>query len=159
MMAATALALLAAGCVTRPANTDLFGRPLTPADGQSVAETTAAAPDASAAAAPPTAARTRPTPAPARTAGGTAPPRPVGRTAVPQSNVASSGAGTGGTTAAPDDLLNGVALRPPSAAPAWSPAPVTTNAVTVAAREYIVIAGDTLRGIGNRTGAGSEAIA
>ncbi|MFM6853001.1 MAG: peptidoglycan DD-metalloendopeptidase family protein, partial [Sphingopyxis sp.] len=31
--------------------------------------------------------------------------------------------------------------------------------VTVAAREYIVVAGDTLRGIGNRTGAGSEAIA
>lgn len=59
----------------------------------------------------------------------------------------------------PDDLLAGIELRPPSAATAWSPSPVTTNARAVQEREYIVRAGDTLRGIGNRTGAGSEAIA
>jgi murein DD-endopeptidase MepM/ murein hydrolase activator NlpD len=60
---------------------------------------------------------------------------------------------------APDDLLAGIELRPPSAAPAWSPSPVATDARQVAERDYVVRAGDTLRGIGNRTGAGSEAIA
>ncbi|MEQ1724591.1 MAG: M23 family metallopeptidase [Sphingopyxis sp.] len=63
------------------------------------------------------------------------------------------------TDGAPDDLLAGIELRPPSAAPAWSPAPVATDARQVAARDYVVRTGDTLRGIGNRTGAGSEAIA
>lgn len=43
------------------------------------------------------------------------------------------------------------------AAPAL--APVSPNAQTVRAQTYIVQPGDTLRGIGNRTGAGSEIIA
>jgi murein DD-endopeptidase MepM/ murein hydrolase activator NlpD len=42
---------------------------------------------------------------------------------------------------------------------AWSPAAVQKNAVSIKDSMYIVQAGDTLRGIGNRTGAGSEAIA
>lgn len=104
----TRLAFLAgmamlSGCVTRPPNTDLFGRPLTPGDHQADA-------------APP--------PAPA--------PSPV-------------------TTNWP----------PTSRAPAtvWTPAPVATDARIVTADNYTVVAGDTLRGIGNRTGAGAEAIA
>lgn len=60
----------------------------------------------------------------------------------------------------PDDLLAGIELRP-------LPTPAQSNAITaivpdareVVARDYVVQPGDTLRGIGNRTGAGSEAIA
>jgi murein DD-endopeptidase MepM/ murein hydrolase activator NlpD len=48
---------------------------------------------------------------------------------------------------------------PPSARPAWEARPVTPDAQTVEDGEYVVRPGDTLRGIGNRTGAGSEAIA
>ncbi|WP_298399200.1 M23 family metallopeptidase [Sphingobium sp.] len=43
--------------------------------------------------------------------------------------------------------------------PVWTAQQVVANAVTVRGSTYIVQPGDTLRGIGNRTGAGSEAIA
>ncbi|OYY64267.1 MAG: hypothetical protein B7Y49_10280 [Sphingomonas sp. 28-62-11] len=43
--------------------------------------------------------------------------------------------------------------------PAWEARPVTPDAQDVAEGEYIVEPGDTLRGVANRTGAGSEAIA
>ncbi|WP_420145101.1 peptidoglycan DD-metalloendopeptidase family protein [Sphingobium sp.] len=43
--------------------------------------------------------------------------------------------------------------------PVWTAQQVVANARTVAASSYVVKSGDTLRGIGNRTGAGSEAIA
>lgn len=43
--------------------------------------------------------------------------------------------------------------------PVWTAQQVIANARTVAASTYVVQPGDTLRGIGNRTGAGSEAIA
>lgn len=43
--------------------------------------------------------------------------------------------------------------------PAWEARPVTPDAQDVAEGDYIVEPGDTLRGIANRTGAGSEAIA
>lgn len=61
------------------------------------------------------------------------------------------------TGGGPDDLLAGIELRPlPAATPLSA---VSRNARLVEARDYIVQPGDTLRGIGNRTGAGSEAIA
>lgn len=41
----------------------------------------------------------------------------------------------------------------------WEATPVQRNAVTVSQDSYVVKAGDTLRGIGNTTGAGSEALA
>lgn len=41
----------------------------------------------------------------------------------------------------------------------WEAAPVTRNAITVSQDSYVVKPGDTLRGIGNITGAGSEALA
>jgi murein DD-endopeptidase MepM/ murein hydrolase activator NlpD len=44
-------------------------------------------------------------------------------------------------------------------APVWEMRPVVANAVTVAGGSYTVVAGDTLRSIGNRTGAGSETLA
>lgn len=47
----------------------------------------------------------------------------------------------------------------PEVPPAWEAQPVKPEAKTVEATLYRVAAGDTLRGIGNRTGAGSEAIA
>lgn len=43
--------------------------------------------------------------------------------------------------------------------PVWTAQQVVPNARPVTASSYIVQPGDTLRGIGNRTGAGSEAIA
>lgn len=43
--------------------------------------------------------------------------------------------------------------------PVWTAQQVIANAQTVAASRYVVQPGDTLRGIGNRTGAGSEMIA
>ncbi|MFC3440939.1 peptidoglycan DD-metalloendopeptidase family protein [Sphingobium rhizovicinum] len=43
--------------------------------------------------------------------------------------------------------------------PVWNAQQVVANAATVRASTYIVQPGDTLRGVGNRTGAGSEAIA
>lgn len=45
------------------------------------------------------------------------------------------------------------------AEPVWTAQQVVANAQTVATSTYIVQPGDTLRGIGNRSGAGSEAIA
>jgi len=48
---------------------------------------------------------------------------------------------------------------PPSAPPAWEARPVTPDARTIADSTYIVRPGDTLRGIADRTGSGSETIA
>ncbi len=112
-MAVAIALLLLSGCVTRPPGTDIFGRPLTPADHQ-------------------------------------------------EQDAATTGAGdTGGAGDAAShsvDIPEYGEMRPPSAAP-WSPTPVVTDARIVEQRSYVVAAGDTLRGIGNRTGAGSEAIA
>lgn len=44
-------------------------------------------------------------------------------------------------------------------APVWEMRPVVANATIVAEGSYTVVAGDTLRSIGNRTGAGSETLA
>jgi murein DD-endopeptidase MepM/ murein hydrolase activator NlpD len=44
-------------------------------------------------------------------------------------------------------------------APVWEMRPVVANAATVTGGSYTVVAGDTLRSIGNRTGAGSETLA
>lgn len=44
-------------------------------------------------------------------------------------------------------------------APVWEMRPVVANAAIVAEGSYTVVAGDTLRSIGNRTGAGSETLA
>ena len=63
------------------------------------------------------------------------------------------------TANAPDDLLADIPLRTPDRTTAWSARPVIAEAREVAARAYTVQPGDTLRGIGNRTGAGSEEIA
>ncbi|WP_343519195.1 M23 family metallopeptidase [Sphingomonas sp.] len=60
-------------------------------------------------------------------------------------------------TAVPRREAEVVAL--PAPPPAWEARPVTSDARTVAASTYVVQPGDTLRGIANRTGAGSEAIA
>lgn len=112
MMARTAMLMtLAVGtsaCVSRPADTDLFGRPL------ARAEPPAAAPGSN-------------------------------------SRTVSGGAA--------DDLLAGIELRPLPTSALTPPATIITDAREVAARDYVVQPGDTLRGIGNRTGAGSEAIA
>lgn len=48
---------------------------------------------------------------------------------------------------------------PSPAPPAWEARPVTPDARDIPAGDYIVAAGDTLRGIAGKTGAGSEAIA
>lgn len=50
-------------------------------------------------------------------------------------------------------------LRNPAPAPALAARPVTRNAVMAVVSSYVVQRGDTLRGIGNSTFAGSEAIA
>lgn len=47
----------------------------------------------------------------------------------------------------------------PAPRPAWEARPVTPNATEVATQQYVVAPGDTLRGIAEKTGAGSEAIA
>lgn len=47
----------------------------------------------------------------------------------------------------------------PAPPPAWEARPVTADARTVTTMVYTVQPGDTLRGIANKTGAGSEAIA
>ena len=59
----------------------------------------------------------------------------------------------------PTDLLADIPLRTPDRTAAWSAQPIAAQAREVAARDYTVQPGDTLRGIGNRTGAGSEEIA
>lgn len=58
-----------------------------------------------------------------------------------------------------DDRLGDIVLSLPQPTPTLSPQDIVTDARTVTARTYVVQPGDTLRGIGNRTGAGSEAIA
>lgn len=85
-----------------------------------------------------------------------------GRAVAPVADPAPPPPATGRTTVAdgiPDDLLADIELRAPKATPALSAASITTDARTVPAGRYTVRPGDTLRGIGNRTGAGSEAIA
>jgi lipoprotein NlpD len=47
----------------------------------------------------------------------------------------------------------------PAPAPAWETRPVAADAQAVATQQYLVRPGDTLRGVAERTGAGSEAIA
>ncbi len=47
---------------------------------------------------------------------------------------------------------------PPPQRPAWEARPVVADAIDVAASDYVVAPGDTLRAIANRTGAGTEAI-
>lgn len=49
--------------------------------------------------------------------------------------------------------------NPHAAPPAWQARPVAPDARTIAARSYVVEPGDTLRGIADKTGSGSEAIA
>lgn len=52
-----------------------------------------------------------------------------------------------------------VVVALPAPPPAWETRPVTSDARTIPASTYVVRSGDTLRGIANKTGAGSEAIA
>ena len=47
----------------------------------------------------------------------------------------------------------------PAPPPAWQARPVTADAETIGASEYVVQPGDTLRAVADRTGSGSEAIA
>lgn len=129
-----ATGLLLSACVSRPPNTDLFGRPLTPGDSAQPAPLPA----------PPDSAR--PTRAAPTEIDADLPPPPVGGTGgVRQVEIPRSTAG--GPTPAPAPLVS------------WTPTVVTPNARDVTTTSYVVAAGDTLRGIGNRTGAGSEAIA
>lgn len=65
--------------------------------------------------------------------------------------------GGSGTTSAPHLPTDLVALIEPE--PVWNARQVVPNALTVAEGRYIVQPGDTLRGVGNRTGAGSEILA
>lgn len=58
----------------------------------------------------------------------------------------------------PQRIDDGVAALP-APPPAWAARPVTPDARTIDATDYVVRPGDTLRAIGDRTGAGSEAIA
>ncbi|QJQ31604.1 peptidoglycan DD-metalloendopeptidase family protein [Sphingomonas lacunae] len=121
-----ATGLLLSACASRPANTDLFGRPLTPGDSA------------------------RPAPIPPGQAATDRPP------AAPGIDSDLPPVGSGGIR--PVDIPRSTPGAPTAAAP-WTPAPVTPSAREVAASNYVVAPGDTLRGIGNRTGAGSEAIA
>jgi murein DD-endopeptidase MepM/ murein hydrolase activator NlpD len=85
-------------------------------------------------------------------------PAPSPRTSPPPAPPASTGRTVSDRD--PDDLLAGIELRPPpTAAQSAAASAITPNARDVIARDYTVQPGDTLRGIGNRTGAGSEAIA
>ncbi len=56
-------------------------------------------------------------------------------------------------------LPAGIVLRPLPAAQSLPAVAIAADAAEVALATYVVQPGDTLRGIGNRTGAGSEAIA
>lgn len=128
-----ATGLLLSACVSRPANTDLFGRPLTPGD-SARPEPLPVPPDASRG--PTTAIDADLPPPPAGGSGG-----------IRQVDIPRSTPGAPATT--------------PAATPTatWTPSVVTPSAREVTATSYVVAPGDTLRGIGNRTGAGSEAIA
>ncbi len=55
--------------------------------------------------------------------------------------------------------LDDTVERPRTAPPAWQARPVTPDARTIASSSYVVQSGDTLRGIADHTGSGSEAIA
>lgn len=58
----------------------------------------------------------------------------------------------------PHRIDEGVAALP-APPPAWQARPVTADAKAIDATTYVVRPGDTLRSVGDRTGAGSEAIA
>ncbi len=58
-----------------------------------------------------------------------------------------------------DDRLADIVLRTLNPTPSLAAPSIVADARDVAANSYTVQPGDTLRGIGNRTGAGSEAIA
>jgi len=58
----------------------------------------------------------------------------------------------------PHRIDDGVSALP-APPPAWQARPVSPDAETITAGSYVVRPGDTLRAIGDRTGAGSEAIA
>jgi len=62
------------------------------------------------------------------------------------------------TDSAPPPWTNDVPSTPP-ATPAWEARPVSADARSIPNSTYIVQPGDTLRGIGEKTGAGSELIA
>lgn len=59
----------------------------------------------------------------------------------------------------PVSSIADASISVPQSPPTWSGKPVMPNATSVQDGNYVVVAGDTLRAIGNRTGAGSEAIA
>ncbi|MEM1131318.1 MAG: LysM peptidoglycan-binding domain-containing M23 family metallopeptidase [Pseudomonadota bacterium] len=63
------------------------------------------------------------------------------------------------TTTTPQLETDLEAIRDTSPPPVWEVRPVSRNAVSVTGGSYVVQSGDTLRGIGNKTGAGSEALA
>ncbi|MCC4255074.1 MULTISPECIES: M23 family metallopeptidase [Sphingobium] len=62
-------------------------------------------------------------------------------------------------TPPPDLGADATTVRLAEPEPVWTAQQVVANARTVPASNYVVRAGDTLRGVGNRTGAGSEIIA
>jgi len=66
---------------------------------------------------------------------------------------------TGGDTLPPRLDADASSVELVEQEPVWTAQQVVANAQTVAASRYVVQPGDTLRGIGNRTGAGSEMIA
>ena len=66
---------------------------------------------------------------------------------------------TGGDTPPPRLDADASSVELVEQEPVWTAQQVVANAQTVTASRYVVQPGDTLRGIGNRTGAGSEMIA
>jgi murein DD-endopeptidase MepM/ murein hydrolase activator NlpD len=72
-------------------------------------------------------------------------------------------------TIPPENIANNIPVEPPriepeldtlyDERPVWEMRPVTANARDVATSTYVVESGDTLRSIGEKTGAGSETIA
>jgi len=82
---------------------------------------------------------------------------PRTRTPVSDANLPPPVADPAATTTAPRLALDLSNLR--DTPPVWEMKPVTAAALDVRAATYIVKSGDTLRGIGEATGAGSEAIA
>ena len=68
-------------------------------------------------------------------------------------------AATGMPTPPPQMGADASAVKLAEPEPVWTAQQVVANARTVNASTYVVQPGETLRGVGNRTGAGSEAIA
>ena len=59
----------------------------------------------------------------------------------------------------PRSQVDADVTRLPAPPPAWEARPVTADSAVVGTQTYTVVRNDTLRGIANKTGAGSEAIA